>query len=173
MVTAGQQATGRRRVVIVLDAARARDTYRVEAPDRVLRMFGLLEAAWDELDLTTVPPQDRTRVQRLLETVSAELERSVSPALADELHELVRHAEAVPSTAELRIEYSSLLGWASGLVAAMLDQLAAARDKLYLLSQAAGTPPGQGHDGIGTAAVWRTGRRADPLADDTLDPRPR
>jgi len=143
MVSTGQQATGRRRirprVVIVLDAPQAGDAYRVEAPDRILRMYGLLEAARDELDLTTVPPQDRARVQRLLEAVSAEFERSVSPALADELQELVRHEEAVPSAAELRIEYSSLLGWASGLVVAMFDQLAAAQDKLHLMSQASGT----------------------------------
>ena len=144
MVSTGPQATGRRRmrprVVIVLDAPQAGDAHRVEAPDRILRIYGLLEAR-DELDLTTVPPQDRARAQRLLEAVSAEPERSVSPAVADELHKLVRHEEArheeaVPSAAELRIGYSSLLGWASGLVAAMLDQLAAARDELCLMSQA-------------------------------------
>ena len=163
MVSTGQQATGRRRarprVVIGLDAPQAGDAYRVEAPDRILRMYGLLEAARDELDLTTIPPQDRARVQRLLEAVSAELERSVSPALAHELHELVRHEEAVPSAAELRIEYSSLLGWASGLVAAMLDQLAAARDKLYLMSQGSGQPP-PGLDRIGSAEVSGSGRVA-------------
>jgi hypothetical protein len=59
----------------------------------------------DELDLTAVPPQDRARLQRLLEAVSAELERSVSPALADGLHEPVRLGEAVPGAAELRTEY--------------------------------------------------------------------
>ena len=52
----------------------AGDACRVEAPDRVLRRYGLLEAARDELDLTTIPPQDRARVQRLLEAVRAELE---------------------------------------------------------------------------------------------------
>ncbi len=119
----------------------AGDACRVEAPDRVLRMYGLLEAARDELDLTTVPPQDRARVQRLLEAVRAELERSGSAALADELHELIRHREAVPAAAELRIEYSSLLGRASGLVVAMLDQLAAARDKLYPMSQSSRNAP--------------------------------
>ena len=85
------------------------------------------------------------------------------------MHELVRHEEAVPSAAELRIEYSSLLGWASGLVAAMFDQLAAARDKLHLMSQASGTRPRQGR--IGTAQLSGGGRRADPLAFDTRGPR--
>ena len=113
-------------MVIVLDATRADKAYRVEAPDRVLRMYGMLAAARDELDLATVPPDVRARLQRLLEVVSAELERSVSPALADELHNLVRRGEAQPGEAELRIEYAGILGWASGLVVAMLEQLAAA-----------------------------------------------
>jgi Bacterial proteasome activator len=113
-------------MVIVFDAARAEVAYCVDAPDRVLRMYGLLAAARDELDLTTLPPEGRARVQRLLEVVSAELERSVSPALADELHNLVRRGEARPGAAELRIEYAGILGWASGLVVAMLEQLAAA-----------------------------------------------
>jgi hypothetical protein len=175
MISAGQRATGRSRarpqVVIVLDAARAGNAYRVEAPDRVLRLFGLLEAARDELDLTTVPPHDRARLQRLLEAVSAELERSVSPALADELHELVRHEEAEPSAGELRIEYSTLLGWTSGLLVAMFDELAATRDKLHMMSQASGTRVGQGHDDIDTA-LFGSGRRADALATDTPGPRP-
>ena len=130
MVRVGQQVTERARVgapmVIVLDATRAGMVYRVEAPDRVLRMYGLLAAAGDELDLATVPPAGRARLQRLLEVVSAELERSVSPALADELHNLVRRGEVRPGAAELRIEYAGILGWTSGLVVAMLEQLTAA-----------------------------------------------
>ena len=132
MVRAGQQVSERGRdgppmVIVLDDATRAEMGYRVEAPDRVLRMYGLLAAARDELDLATVPPEGRARLQRLLEVVSAELERSVSPALADELHKLVRRGEGRPGAAELRIEYAGILGWASGLVVAMLDQLATAR----------------------------------------------
>ena len=66
------------------------------------------------------------RLQRLLDVVRAELDRSVSPALADELHRLVFPGDEEPSAAQLRMEYASLLGWASGLVVAMLDQLAEA-----------------------------------------------
>ena len=161
MVSAGSQVSERRwagrRGVIVLDAARAGKAYRVEAPDRVLRMFGMLIAARDELDLATVPPEGRARVQRLLEVASAELERSVSLALAGELHDLVRRGEGVPGTAELRVEYASLLGWASGLVVAMLDQLAAARDELYLISQPAG---------MRGAAAFGSGWRAGTVRDD-------
>ena len=68
MVRVGQQVTERARVgapmVIVLDATRAGMVYRVEAPDRVLRMYGLLAASGDELDLATVPPAGRARLQR-------------------------------------------------------------------------------------------------------------
>ena len=125
MVSAGQMGHEARpapRVVIVVGrSAQAGTVYRVEAPDRVLRMFGLLTAARDELDLANLPPEARARLQRLLEIVRAELDRSVSPALADELHRLVFPDEKEPSAAQLRLEYASLLGWASGLVVGMLD----------------------------------------------------
>ncbi len=112
------------RVAIVVGrAGHAGLVYRVESPDRVLRMFGLLTAARDELDLTAMPPQGLARVQRLLGNVRAELDRSVSPALADELRNLVFLSSDEPSASELRLEYASLLGWASGLVVAMLDAL--------------------------------------------------
>jgi Bacterial proteasome activator len=130
MLSAGEHAVltpppgpAPRVVIVVGRSARAGTVYRVEAPDRVLRMFGMLTAARDELDLTALPPRGRVRVQQLLEGVRAELDRSVSPALSDELHSLVFATQAEPSADELRLEYASLLGWASGLVVAMLDQL--------------------------------------------------
>ena len=104
MVDAGQRAKQRRhvrpapRVVIVVGPpARAGRTYRVHAPDRVLRMFELLTAARDELDLAALAAQDRARIQRLLDVVRAEIERSVSPALADELRNLVRAGSGRPA----------------------------------------------------------------------------
>jgi hypothetical protein len=171
MVDAGQRAKLRRqvrpapRVVIVVGpSAHAGRAYRVDAPDRVLRMFELLTAARDELDLAALAARDRARIQRLLDVVRAEIERSVSPALADELRNLVCVGERVPNAspaapaaplnaapdaargasrdvppgaapdaAQLRMEYASLLGWVSGLVVAMLDQLANARDQPVLL----------------------------------------
>ena len=177
MVNSAKQASESRRerpwVVVVADTGRAGQTYRVEAPDRVLRMFGMLSAARDELDLTTVPPEGRARVHQLLEVVSSELERSVSPALGAELHELVRRVEGVPGAAELRIEYASLLGWASGLVVAMLDQLADTRDQLCLTSEAAqaqacgiaGTPDTAAYT-AGALAFLRGGLLAGELGDD-------
>jgi hypothetical protein len=111
-------------IIVVGRSAETGAIYRVEAPDRVLRMFAMLTAVRDELDLGTVPPEGQARIHGLLAIVRSELERSVSPALAGELRDLVRLGDAVPGTAELRVEYASLLGWTSGLVVAMFDQLA-------------------------------------------------
>jgi Protein of unknown function (DUF2587) len=102
--------------------------YQVESPDRLLRMLALLTEADDELREVNLPPQALARIQRQLAAVSAEIERSVSPALADELHRLLGHQSAEPGPREVRIEYVALLGWVSGLVIGMLSQLEAARN---------------------------------------------
>lgn len=152
MGSTGQSAGSHRpagpmpRVVIVVgQPTRDGETYRVEAPDRVLRMFGMLTAARDELDLLSPLPASRARIQRLLDVVRAELERSVSDALAEELRRLVCRSDGVPGAADLRIEYASLLGWASGLVVAMLDQLAGLHGAAGPPRQSPATHAGQGH----------------------------
>ena len=116
------------RVVVLLGGpAGARAGYRVEELGRVLRMWSLLNAAGEELHQVRLPPEALPRLQRLLETVQAELERSVSPALAEELHHLTACPAGPRGRDELRVECVSLLGWTSGLVLAMLGQLEAAR----------------------------------------------
>jgi hypothetical protein len=98
----------------------------VEAPDRVLRMWSLLNTADEELHHVTRPGA-AGRLQRQLEAITAELERSVSPALARKLRHLVDHGGTVPLTLpELRIDCASVLGWTGGLVIAMLSELATA-----------------------------------------------
>jgi hypothetical protein len=100
---------------------------RVEAPNRVLRIWSLLNNAEEELHQVTLPTGAEARLGRQLETVTAELERSVSPMLASELRRLTGHDGTVPLTlAELRVDYAGVLGWTGGLVIAMLDQLATA-----------------------------------------------
>jgi hypothetical protein len=100
---------------------------RVEAPDRVLRMWSLLNDAEEELHQVTLPAGAQARLERQLETVTAELERSVSPLLGSELRRLVGHESTDQLTlAELRVDYAGVLGWTGGLVIAMLDQLATA-----------------------------------------------
>lgn len=116
------------RIVVVLGrTAPGGKAYRVESPDRVLRMWALLNEAGSELHAQALPPQSLARIQRLLKAVRAELERSVSPALAGELRHLLGFGGAEPDAAEVRIEYASLLGWVGGLVIGMLGQLEAAQ----------------------------------------------
>lgn len=100
---------------------------RVEAPDRVLRMWSLLNNTEQEFHQVTLPTAAQARLGQQLETVTAELEKSVSPILASELRHLGGHDATTPLTsAELRVSYSGVLGWTGGLVIAMLDQLATA-----------------------------------------------
>ena len=123
---------GPRIVVALGGTARGGRAYRVESPDRILRLWAMLNEAGSELQAQALPPQSLARVHRMLMAVQAELERSVSPALAGELHRLLDGGGAEPSAAEVRMEYASLLGWAGGLVIAMLGQLEAAQHIPYM-----------------------------------------
>jgi len=110
---------------------------RVDAPDRVLRIWALLNIADDELHQVKLPPAAAARLQRQFDAVTAELERSVSPALACELHRLIGHKQAAAPTAdELRVEYAGPLGWTGSLVIGMLSQIEAAARRRPA------TPPG-------------------------------
>lgn len=105
--------------------------YRVDAPDRVHRIWALLSSADTELRQVTVPPEVTARLGRQLDAIRAELARSLSPALAGELHNLTGPGNAAGATAdELRVQYASLLGWTSGLVAEILSQLEAAAKEM-------------------------------------------
>jgi len=115
-------------VVVLLDGpAGTRHACRVEAPGRLLRTWFLLNAADQELHQVRPPPEAAPRLQHLLEAVRADLERSVSPALADELRHLTHWPAGPRGLDELRVESVTLLGWTSGLVLAMLGQLEAAQ----------------------------------------------
>lgn len=131
-VAAGRQQSAEpcgqapRLAVVLAGAAGTPQACRVEAPDRVLRIWALLSATHDELRQGTPLPRASRRMQLQLEAVTAELERSVSPALASELRRLICRDETILTGGELRIEYASLLGWSSGLVAEILSELDAA-----------------------------------------------
>ena len=72
-------------------------------------------------------PQAAPRLQQLLETVRADLQESVSPALAGELRHLTNWPPGPHGLDELRVESVSLLAWTGELVLAMLAQLEAAQ----------------------------------------------
>lgn len=135
------------RLAVVLGGpAEPRRTCRVEAPDRVPRMWELLSTVDDELHRVTLPPGAAMRLQQQLEAVTTELEQSVSPALVGELRHLIGTGGTGPPTAaDLRIEYASLLAWTGGLVIGVLSQLEAARASL--VSPADRLAPGRGTPG--------------------------
>ena len=111
-------------VVVVLDQPAGAEACWVEAPDRVLRIWALLGAAGEELRQVTLPPGVTSRLHQQLQAVIAELQNSISPALAGELNRLILPEATAPVTAaDLRVELASLTGWVSGLVIAMLSQL--------------------------------------------------
>jgi hypothetical protein len=101
---------------------------RVDAPDRVLRIWALLNSADGELHQVKLPPGATGRLRRQLDAFTVELEQSVSPALGRELRQLIppRGAADVLTTRQLQLEYASLLGWTGGLVTGMIFQLQAA-----------------------------------------------
>jgi hypothetical protein len=71
------------------------------------------------------------RLQRQFGALTAELERSLSPALAGELHRIIDRDKDTELTAdELRVEYATLLAWTIGLVIEILTQLEAASAKI-------------------------------------------
>ena len=121
--------------VVIGRSADASRICRVDAPDRVLRIWAMLSSANEELRQSingelrqaSLRPEARARLQRQLGAFTAELERSLSPALAGELHRIIDRDKDTELTAdELRVEYATLLAWTIGLVIEILTQLEAA-----------------------------------------------
>ena len=121
----GAQVVTPPRLAVIMDRpAVAGRVCRVDAPDRVLRIWAMLASASDDLHQASLRPGEVARLQRQLDALTAELERSLSPALASELHHLVGWEAGAELTAdELRVEYAALLAWTIGLVIGILTQL--------------------------------------------------
>ena len=118
------------RLAVIMGLADASRVCRVDAPDRVLRIWAMLASADGELHQASLRPGEVARLQRQLDALTAELQRSLSPALAAELHRLVgREAGAELTADELRVEYASLLSWTIGLVIGILTELEVASTK--------------------------------------------
>ncbi len=98
--------------------------FRVDAPDRVLRIWALLGNAADDLRQAALPPEAIARLGRQLDAAVAEMETSLSPALAGELHRLIRSGQnAELSADELRVKYAAVLAWTAGLLTEVLSQI--------------------------------------------------
>lgn len=121
--------------VVIGQAGDAGHLGRVDAPDRLLRIWALLGNAADGLRQASLRPELIARLRRQLGAIVAELETSLSPALADELHRLTGREKGADelSADELRIDYATLLAWTASLLVEVLSQVDAA---------GARTPPG-------------------------------
>ena len=130
-----------RLAVTIGRAADARRVCRVDAPDRVLRIWAMLARADDELHQASLRPELVAQLQQQLDVLIAELERSLSPAPAGELHRIVGRKAGTELTAdELRIEYASLLSWTIGLVIGILTELEVASAKTLRAAAARDQP---------------------------------
>ena len=96
----GQAVTPPRLAVVLGRSADADRICRVDEPDRVLRIWALLNDANNELHQVSLPPAATPRLQRQLDALTGELERSVSPALAGELRHLIPQGQATAPTAD-------------------------------------------------------------------------
>jgi hypothetical protein len=127
----------RRFVVIVGEPADGVSAFRIEDPARLLRVWSLLQATFEQVEGTTLPLEGLPRLPQQLQVIRRELERAVSPALAAELRRILPPRSAVPSAGTLRIEYAALASWVASLVMQMLAVLVAARDRSHQAGMAA------------------------------------
>jgi hypothetical protein len=126
-----------RRFAVIVGKPAGDSACRIEAPDRLLRVWSLLQATHEEIDHAALPPEGMPRLQRQLQEIRRELENTVSPSLAAELRRIAPPWEDAPSAAGLRIEYAMLASWTSSLTMQMLSILAAARKRLSRQPKAA------------------------------------
>lgn len=134
----GDAAPPRRFVVIVGEPADVGSAFRIEEPDRLLRIWLLLQATSEQLDRATLPPEGIPGLQRQLRAIRRELERAVSSPLAAELRRILPSDDAAPSAVALRIECAVLSSWAGSLVVQMLGAFAAAHERLQHVSMGRG-----------------------------------
>ena len=118
------------------------EVFRVDEPDRLLRIWALLGNAADDLRQAALPPEAIARLGRQLDTSVAEMETSLSPALAGELHRLIRPGKnAGLSADELRVEYAAVLAWTAGLLTEVLCQIDDAAARVVRGRGTSGTRP--------------------------------
>ena len=120
----------RRFIVVVGEPVGGGSAFRIEDPARLLRVWSLLQATSAQLEDATPAPEEMPGLQRQLQAIRRELERTVSPPLAAELQRILPSRDPAPGAGALRIEYAMLMNWAGSLVVRMLAVLAAARPRV-------------------------------------------
>jgi Protein of unknown function (DUF2587) len=124
----------RRLVVIVGEPANGGSAFRIEDPARLLRVWSLLQATFEQVDSAALPPEGMPGLQRQLRVIRRELELAVSPPLAAELGRILPWHDPVPSAGALRIEYAALVSWVGSLVVNMLAAFVAAQERAQYVS---------------------------------------
>jgi hypothetical protein len=124
-----------RRYVVADDHAHGGSAFRIEDPARLLRIYSLLQATFEQLDRATLPPEGMPALQRQLQMIRRETEQAVSPSLAAELSRILPSHDTAPSASALRIECAALASWVASLIVQMLTALAAASERSPQVSE--------------------------------------
>lgn len=114
----------RRFVVVIGKPAYDGSVCRVDDPDRLLRIWSLLAATYEQSNWAALPPEVVPGLQRQLAVIRRELEAAVSAPLVAELRRILPPQDAAPSVGAMRIEYALLLSWAGSLMVEVLRSLA-------------------------------------------------
>jgi hypothetical protein len=115
--------------VVIVGEPGGGSAFRIENPARLLRVWSLLYATFEQLDSATLPPEGTPGLQRQLQAIRREAERALSPPLVAELRRILPSHEATPSAGALRIESAALAGWVGSLVLQMLGIFVAASER--------------------------------------------
>ena len=100
------------RLAVVVDRpADANRICRVDAPDRVLRIWAMLSNANGEFREASLRPEMTARLQRQLDVLTAELQRCLSPALAGELHRILDRQQLTPTSRRTNCASSTRPCW--------------------------------------------------------------
>jgi hypothetical protein len=124
-------------VIIVGEGADGGSAFRIEHPAELLRLWAMLQAMFEQLGDTALPPDGMPGLQRQLQAIRGEIEQAVSAPLAAELRRILPPRDAAPSAGAVRIECAALSSWVASLVLRMLAVFVAARDR----SEQAGAAP--------------------------------
>ena len=122
----------------------------IEEPAKVMRIGSMIKQLLEEVRQAPLDEKSRDRLREIYETSVAELSKSLSPDLSDELERLALPFDGEPPTEpELRIAQAQLVGWLEGLFhgiqATLFAQQMAARQQLEDMRRRlpAGQEPGE------------------------------
>ncbi|MFI7586126.1 bacterial proteasome activator family protein [Spongisporangium articulatum] len=134
--------------------------HQIEEPAKVMRIGSMIKQLLEEVRSAPLDEAGRARLAQIHERSVAELEKGLSPELAEELHAMAPAFDpsTVPSDAELRVAQAQLVGWLEGLFhgiqTALFAQQMAARTQLEQMRRALpggadgpSTIPGPGQGG--------------------------